>query len=77
MGEGLHFEDIGEIKRHPFFSQVNWEKMQNKSVYPPLVPAEYKGDSDEVKILSLKKFVLNGNNSLKTWKMTMIVMMME
>lgn len=47
VGEGLHFEDIGEIKRHPFFSQVNWEKMQNKSVYPPLVPSEYKGDSDE------------------------------
>jgi serine/threonine protein kinase len=47
FGESLHFEDIGEIKRHPFFSQVNWEKMQNKSVYPPLVPAEYKGDSDE------------------------------
>jgi len=44
MSERLGYHGIDEIKKHPFFSQTNWEKMLNKSVYPPLVPSQFKDE---------------------------------
>lgn len=43
----LGFGGIEEIKKHPFFSQVNWEKQMNRSVYPPLVPSQLNNDSKD------------------------------
>lgn len=37
--ERLSFNSICEIKKHPFFAQVNWEKMSTRSVYPPHTPS--------------------------------------
>jgi serine/threonine protein kinase len=44
MSERLGYHGIDEIKKHPFFAQTNWDKMFNKSVYPPLVPSEFRDE---------------------------------
>ena len=31
-------DDAEEIKRHPFFEDVNWDDMLNKRVPPPFLP---------------------------------------
>ncbi len=49
MSERLGYHGIDEIKKHPFFAQTNWEKMFNKSVYPPLVPSEFRDEHKDVK----------------------------
>lgn len=36
--------DADEIKRHPFFSGLNWDDMQNLKIIPPFKP---KIDSKE------------------------------
>jgi len=43
----LGFSGIEEIKKHAFFSQVNWEKQLNKSVYPPLIPSQIDNESKD------------------------------
>jgi len=49
MSERLGYHGIDEIKKHPFFAQTNWEKMLNKSVYPPLVPSEFRDEHKDVR----------------------------
>ena len=34
-----------EIKKHEFFSSINWEKLANKDIMPPFLP-EVSGDID-------------------------------
>lgn len=45
FGEKLGFADIDEIKKHPFFAPISWDKIMSKSIYPPLVPSEYKDEN--------------------------------
>merc|ERR1711916_50535 len=30
--------DIEEVKKHPFFACIDWEKLYNRQVVPPFVP---------------------------------------
>ena len=55
MSERLGYHGIDEIKKHPFFAQTNWEKMLNKSVYPPLVPSEFKDQHKDVTLIFFMK----------------------
>jgi serine/threonine protein kinase len=36
--ERLGAEDIGELKRHPYFSDIDWEALACLEVTPPFVP---------------------------------------
>ena len=40
-GEG----DADELKNHPFFSPVEWEKLMNKEIKPPFKP-KTRGEED-------------------------------
>lgn len=31
-------DDVEELKRHPFFSSVNWDKLYAREVVPPFKP---------------------------------------
>ena len=44
---------LDDIKQHAFFSQVNWDKILNKSIYPPLTPAQFKESDKDVNIYNL------------------------
>ena len=35
---GAGEEDARELKRHPFFSKVDWHKLLNKEIPPPFKP---------------------------------------
>jgi serine/threonine protein kinase len=37
---------VGTIKGHPFFKGMNWKKMLNKEVSPPMIPITKKGTYD-------------------------------
>ena len=34
----LRIQSISEIKKHPWLSSINWPKIMNKEVRPPIVP---------------------------------------
>lgn len=36
---------VEDIKRHPFFKSINWEKLYRKEIEPPAVP-KLEGDGD-------------------------------
>nr|XP_032834147.1 ribosomal protein S6 kinase alpha-3-like isoform X2 [Petromyzon marinus] len=37
-------DGVGEIKRHPFFSTIDWNKLYRKEIHPPFKPAVGKAD---------------------------------
>ncbi len=37
LGSGA--EDVAEIKRQPFFEQIDWEKLETKKIPPPWKPS--------------------------------------
>jgi len=37
---------MGQIKSHPFFKAVNWKKMLNKEIRPPIIPITKRGERD-------------------------------
>jgi len=53
-----------EIKAHPYFSTINWEALQNKTLEPPYIPSV---KSKESTIMIDREFTtLNIDNELKT-----------
>ena len=34
----LGFNGASEIKKHPFFKKMNWDKVANREVDPPIIP---------------------------------------
>ena len=38
---------IREMKKHPFFASINWVKLQNKEVKPPIILGMDESDSDD------------------------------
>jgi serine/threonine protein kinase len=42
---GCTDDDAKEIKRHPWFSKINWDKLMAKKIEPPFKPA-VTGPSD-------------------------------
>lgn len=34
----LGFKSIQEIKDHPYFADIDWNKLKNKMVNPPFIP---------------------------------------
>lgn len=37
-------EGVEELKRHPFFASIDWNKLYNKEIEPPFKPAVSKAD---------------------------------
>lgn len=42
LGSGPTGDD--ELKAHPFFAGINWEKLEQKHVEPPYVPPDALGE---------------------------------
>ena len=51
---------VEELKGHPYFKDINWEKLKNLEVTPPFIP-EIK-DSIDLKYIELKVDDNNSNN---------------
>lgn len=38
--------DAAEIKSHPFFADIDWEKLHRRELTPPFIPVIGEGESD-------------------------------
>ena len=39
--------DKNEVKRHPFFKGIDWEKLQNKNIIPPINFIKQKNENEQ------------------------------
>lgn len=44
LSAGSSNSGIEELKRHPFFATINWEKLLKREVSPPFKPAVVQTD---------------------------------
>ena len=41
--------DKNEIRRHPFFKSIDWNKLYNREIDPPvMLTMEEEGDNEEI-----------------------------
>lgn len=59
---------IDEIKKHPFFEEIDWEKIKKKQITPPIIPEPVIIDENIEKI-TLEELI--GNTDKKEKKMNM------
>ena len=43
----MGYKGVQEIKQHPFFSTINWEKLAKLEIKPPVRPELENSDDDE------------------------------
>lgn len=44
--------DKNEIRRHPFFKSIDWNKLYNREIEPPvMLTMEEEGDNEEIQYL--------------------------
>jgi len=44
---GKRFQSIVDIKKHPWLADVNWQKVRNKQLLPPIIPGPNECCIDE------------------------------
>lgn len=48
----LGVQDKNEIKKHPFFKGIDWNKLYNRDIQPPIhLKMEEEGDNEEIQYL--------------------------
>ena len=53
---GFHKEDE-EIKTHPFFKRIDWEKLEAREVQPPIIPKLVNTETKRFEV----KFLFHSN----------------
>jgi len=51
--------DQSEIKKHPFFASINWDKLARKGVPPPHITTKQANDASMMDICFLKEVFLH------------------
>ena len=45
----LGFNGVEEVKEHPWFKKIDWQKLENKKIAAPFLPASIEVDYNNYK----------------------------